>query len=274
MSSTASERSSAHGPAAVRLPLSAAQRDIWTAHALDATGSRYNIGEYRELVGPLDADLLARAWYQLAREADVLRVRGTGSDEDGGLWQLLHPDPGERRLRVVDLDAEPDPVEAGRAWMAAELARPFDLADGWLTRHVLLRAGRTDGGEQRWFYFHAFHHLVVDGMGVALLDQRLVELYERGSAGEPWGPSPFGSLEELLAEDGAYRASAEGPRTAPTGRGTWRGCRRPRAWARAGPAPRRRAHCPSYGAPWCCRRGGRSGCVRWRGRTGRRGRCW
>ncbi|ATZ23716.1 Dimodular nonribosomal peptide synthase [Streptomyces lavendulae subsp. lavendulae] len=210
MSSTASERSSAHGPAAVRLPLSAAQRDIWTAHALDATGSRYNIGEYRELVGPLDADLLARAWYQLAREADVLRVRGTGSDEDGGLWQLLHPDPGERRLRVVDLDAEPDPVAAGRAWMAAELARPFDLADDWLTRHVLLRAGRTEGGERRWFYFHAFHHLVVDGMGVALLDQRLVELYERGSAGEPWGPSPFGSLEALLAEDGAYRASPEG----------------------------------------------------------------
>ncbi|MDH6543415.1 non-ribosomal peptide synthetase [Streptomyces sp. SPB4] len=210
MSSTASERSSAHGPAAVRLPLSAAQRDIWTAHALDTTGSRYNIGEYRELVGPLDADLLARAWYQLAREADVLRVRGTGSDEDGGLWQLLHPDPGGRRLRVVDLDADPDPVAAGRAWMAAELARPFDLAEDWLTRHVLLRAGRTEGGEQRWFYFHAFHHLVVDGMGVALLDQRLVELYERGAAGEPWGPSPFGSLEALLAEDDAYRASPEG----------------------------------------------------------------
>ncbi|MFG2623197.1 AMP-binding protein, partial [Streptomyces sp. NPDC048507] len=210
MSPTASERSSAHGPAAVRLPLSAAQRDIWTAHGLDATGCRYNIGEYRELTGPLDPALLARAWYRLAREADILRIRGTGSDEDGSPWQLLHPEPEGRSLRVVDLDGKPDPARAGRAWMAAELARPFDLETDWLTRHVLVRAGRTERGEQRWFYFHAFHHLVIDGLGIALLDQRLVELYERAAAGEPWGPSPFGSLAELLAEDAAYRTSPEG----------------------------------------------------------------
>ncbi|MFD6875466.1 MULTISPECIES: amino acid adenylation domain-containing protein [unclassified Streptomyces] len=209
MSPTASERSSAHGPAAVRLPLSAAQRDIWMAHGLDASGCRYNIGEYRELVGPLDPELLARAWRQLAREADVLRVRGTGSDEDGGLWQLLHPEPHDRRLEFLDFGGAADPVGAAGAWMTEELSRPFDLAGDWLTRHALLKAGTTGGGEDRWFYFHAFHHLVVDGMGVALLDRRLVELYERGAAGEPWGPSPFGSLADVLEEDAAHRASPE-----------------------------------------------------------------
>ncbi|MEU9029361.1 amino acid adenylation domain-containing protein [Streptomyces sp. NPDC048383] len=209
MSPTASERSSAHGPAAVRLPLSAAQRDIWMAHGLDASGCRYNIGEYRELVGPLDPELLARAWQQLAREADVLRVRGTGSDEDGGLWQLLHPEPAGRRLEFRDFGDAADPVGAAGAWMAEELARPFDLAGDWLTRHALLKAGTTGGGEQRWFYFHAFHHLVVDGMGVALLDRRLVELYERGAAGEPWGPTPFGTLADVLEEDAAHRVSPE-----------------------------------------------------------------
>ncbi|MGW6970718.1 amino acid adenylation domain-containing protein [Streptomyces sp. NPDC054952] len=205
MSPKASEQGTAHGPAAVRLPLSAAQRDIWMAHGLDATGCRYNIGEYREILGALDPEALAGAWYQLAREADVLRIRGTGSDEQGGLWQLVHPEPVGRRLEFMDLGGEPDPAAAARAWMAAELARPFDLAEDWLTRHTLIRLG----GE-RWFYFHAFHHLAIDGMGVALLDQRLVELYAAVSAGEPWGPSPFGALSDVLAEDAAYRGSEEG----------------------------------------------------------------
>ncbi|MFI5621429.1 condensation domain-containing protein, partial [Streptomyces sp. NPDC051567] len=211
MSPNASDQDgTAHGPAAVRLPLSTAQRGIWMAHGLDPSGLRYNVGEYREILGAVDPGLLARCWYQLARETDTLRIRGIGPDEDGDLWQSVHPEPGDRALELVDVSAESDPAGAGRAWMAAELARPFDLADGWLTRHALIRAGTTGTGEERWFYFHAFHHLAIDGMGLALLDQRLVELYDRASAGEPWGPSPFGSLAGVLAEDAAYRESAAG----------------------------------------------------------------
>ncbi|MER5882968.1 amino acid adenylation domain-containing protein [Streptomyces sp. NPDC001941] len=210
MSPNASAQGAAHGPAAVRLPLSAAQRDIWMAHGLDASGCRYNIGEYRELTGPLDEDLLARCFRRLAAEADALRVRGVGAGEDGVPWQRLWAEPGDRALRRVDLGGAADPVAAARAWMDEELARPFDLAEDWLSRHVLIAAGRTGAGEERWYYFHAFHHLTIDGMGIALLDQRLVELYERASAGEPWGDSPFGTLAELLAEDAAYRSSEEG----------------------------------------------------------------
>ncbi|WP_327169596.1 non-ribosomal peptide synthetase [Streptomyces subrutilus] len=209
MSPTPSEQSTVHGPAAVRLPLSAAQRDIWMAHGLDASGCRYNIGEYREILGDLDPALFARAWYQLVREADTLRVRGTGSDEDGGLWQLVRSEPGDRRLELLDLGGEADPAAAARDRMDAELARPFDLAADWLSRHLLISAGRTAAGEPRWYYFHAFHHLVIDGLGIALMDRRLVELYERAGAGEDWGPSPFGTLEALLAEDAGYRRSPE-----------------------------------------------------------------
>ncbi|WCD89402.1 Dimodular nonribosomal peptide synthase [Streptomyces xanthophaeus] len=217
MSPNASDQDTAHGPAAVRLPLSAAQRDIWMAHGLDASGCRYNIGEYREILGALDAELFARCWYQLAREADALRLRGTGAGEgadaeaeaDGSLWQLLHPEPHGRALELLDLSGAEDPAAAARDRMAAELARPFDLTADWLTRHLLIRAGSTEEGVERWFYFHGFHHLAIDGMGIALLDRRLVELYEQASAGEAWGPSPFGSLAELLAEEAAYRSSPE-----------------------------------------------------------------
>ncbi|MFD5098039.1 amino acid adenylation domain-containing protein [Streptomyces albidochromogenes] len=187
----------------VRLPLSAAQRDIWLAHALDPSGRRYNVGEYRELRGPVDPKLVRVAFRQLAVETDAMRIRGIGSDEDGP-WQELHAGPGDQELTEVDLSGAEDPAAAARDWMAAELARPFDLASDWLTRHALVKAG-----EELWFYFHGFHHLVIDGAGLALLDARLVELYAHAEAGEPWSPSPFGPLTELLAQDAAYRASDE-----------------------------------------------------------------
>ncbi|OEJ37388.1 hypothetical protein BGK70_03775 [Streptomyces agglomeratus] len=189
--------------ASVRLPLSAAQRDIWLAHALDPSGRRYNVGEYRELRGPVDPQLVRAAFRQLAVETDAMRIRGIGSDEDGP-WQELHAEPGDQELTEVDLSGAEDPAAAARDWMAAELARPFDLASDWLTRHALVKAG-----EELWFYFHGFHHLVIDGAGLALLDARLVELYAHAEAGEPWSPSPFGSLTELLAQDAAYRASGD-----------------------------------------------------------------
>ncbi|HET9379917.1 MAG TPA: condensation domain-containing protein, partial [Streptomyces sp.] len=209
MSPNASEQGTAYGPATVRLPMSAAQRDIWMAHGLDSSGCRYNIGEYREITGSLDADLVACCWYRLACETDALRVRGVGADEDGTPWLEVHAKPVGRGLRRVDVSDEADPVAAARAWMDAELSRPFDLEHDWLSRHALLRVGSTEEGEERWFYFHGFHHLAIDGMGLAQLDQRFVDLYEQAAAGEPWTESPFGTLAELTAEDTAYRSSEE-----------------------------------------------------------------
>ncbi|MEU5366170.1 condensation domain-containing protein, partial [Streptomyces sp. NPDC005925] len=209
MSPNASEQGTAYGPATVRLPMSAAQRDIWMAHGLDSSGCRYNIGEYRELSGSLDAGLVACCWYRLACEADALRIRGVGADEDGTPWLEVHAKPIGRSLQMVDVSDEADPAAAARAWMDAELARPFDLEHDWLTRHALIRAGRTETGEERWYYFHGFHHLAIDGMGLAQIDQRLVDLYDQAAEGEPWGESPFGTLADLIAEDTAYRSSEE-----------------------------------------------------------------
>ncbi|WP_143664758.1 non-ribosomal peptide synthetase, partial [Streptomyces sp. NRRL B-24572] len=89
----------------------------------------------------------------------------------------------------------------------------FDLTEQPPVRCALIKLG-----EERYFYFYGFHHLVVDGVGVSMALARLVELYEQAVAGEPWGPSPFGSLVELLAEDAEYRRSEE----ATAERAAWR----------------------------------------------------
>ncbi|MFF0483819.1 amino acid adenylation domain-containing protein [Streptomyces sp. NPDC004435] len=193
----------ASAPAAVRLPLSVAQRDIWTAHLLDPTGVKYNVGECREINGPVDPELMAAAWRRLVEEADFLRIRGF--EEDGEeVWQLLDPDAGDRTLPFHDVSATDDPEAAAWRIIDGLIGVPFDLTGEPPVRCVLVRLA-----EDRFFYFYGFHHLVVDGVGVSMALARLVELYERAVAGEPWGDTPFGPLAELLAEDAAHRASDE-----------------------------------------------------------------
>ncbi|MFI8104831.1 condensation domain-containing protein, partial [Streptomyces sp. NPDC086023] len=188
-------------PTAARLPLSAAQRDIWMAHELDPSGCRYNIAEYREIHGPVDTALFARCWEQLVRESDALRTRGVESGEDGPR-QLVDGEPNGSELEFLDLTGAEDPAGAAHAWCVAAVNTPFDLARGPLCRHALVKVA-----EDRFVFYKSYHHLVIDGMGVALLDARLQELYDGALAREPWGPGPFGSLAELLAEDAAYRGS-------------------------------------------------------------------
>ncbi|WP_432114743.1 amino acid adenylation domain-containing protein [Streptomyces sp. S1] len=193
----------APAPAAVRLPLSVAQRDIWTAHALDPTGVKYNVAECREILGPVDPELMAAAWRRLAEEADFLRVRGF-EDDGEQVWQLIDPadSAGTRSLPFTDVSAADDPE--AEAWRLIDglIGTPFDL-----TRRPPVRCALIKLGEERYFYFYGFHHLVVDGVGVSMALARLIELYERAVAGEPWGPSPFGALADLLAEDAEYRDS-------------------------------------------------------------------
>ncbi|MET9675453.1 amino acid adenylation domain-containing protein [Streptomyces sp. NPDC006482] len=202
----------ASAPAAVRLPLSVAQRDIWTAHLLDPTGIKYNVGECREIQGPVDPELMAAAWRRLVDESDFLRVQRF-EDDGEQVWQLLDADAGERTLAFTDLSGAVDPEGAAWDLIDALISAPFDLTGEAPVRCALIKLA-----EDRFFYFYGFHHLVVDGVGVSMALARLVELYERAVAGEPWGDTPFGTLAELLAEDAAYRASEE----AAADRAAWR----------------------------------------------------
>ncbi|MFJ7961445.1 amino acid adenylation domain-containing protein, partial [Streptomyces sp. NPDC096319] len=202
----------APAPAAVRLPLSVAQRDIWTAHALDPTGVKYNVAECREINGPVDPELMAAAWHRLVEEVDFLRI-SRFEDDGEQVWQLLDPDAGSRTLPFTDVSATDDPDTEAWRIVDALISAPFDLTDQPPVRCALIKLG-----EERYFYFYGFHHLVVDGVGVSMALARLIELYEQAVAGETWGPSPFGSLPELLAEDARYRESEE----AAAERAAWR----------------------------------------------------
>ncbi|MFF7337765.1 amino acid adenylation domain-containing protein, partial [Streptomyces sp. NPDC008163] len=207
-----SDATVASASAASRLPLSEAQRDIWTAHTLDPTGLKYNVAECRDILGPVDPALMGSAWRRLVAEADVMRTR-CFEDDGEQVWQLIDAGPGDRALAFTDVSGEADPQGAAWGLVDAAVGAPFDL-----TRESPVRCALIKLAEDRFFYVYAFHHLLVDGASVSMLLHRLVELYERAVAGEPWGDSPFGRLAELHAEDADFRRSD----AASAERGAWR----------------------------------------------------
>ncbi|MGW7074393.1 amino acid adenylation domain-containing protein [Streptomyces sp. NPDC054866] len=179
--------------------LTAAQSGMWFAQALDPGSPAQNTAECLEIHGPIDPSVFARTLRQVVSEADALRVRIIeGAD---GPSQLEVADP-TLPLKVRDLRAASDPDAEARAWMREDLATPFDLAAGPLFAHALFRVG-----DERWLWYQRVHHIVMDGFGYSLLARRTAEVYTALAAGEEPGESPFGRLEDLVAEDTAYRAS-------------------------------------------------------------------
>ncbi|MET8982232.1 amino acid adenylation domain-containing protein [Streptomyces sp. NPDC004539] len=181
------------------LPLTAAQHGVWVAQRLDTGSPLYTCGVRFDVPGTVDPVLMARAVELTVAETEALRVR-------------FHDD-GERVEQYVDasvrgelehLDLAPS---AARAWTDARQALPIPLDGERLFDHTLLRLGEN----RYWLYFR-YHHILLDGYGQVLHCRRLLETYTALAAGEQPAPRTFRSLAEVLGEHTAYRGSARARR--------------------------------------------------------------
>ena len=205
-----------------RLQLTAAQRGIWYAQQLDPENPTYQIGQFLELPGPIDAELMSLALTKVAGDLDAISSR-FAEDADGPYAVIRRPRPGARLLRVVDLTSvEPDEARArARAQMDAEMETPRDLTGDQLFGATLFRM--PDGGSQ---FFQRVHHIMLDGYSAVIALKYLAEVYSRlekitlggrfaGVLRTPLAhivariPSPLPALPELLDTLEAYRASEQ-----------------------------------------------------------------
>ncbi|MGM1064624.1 amino acid adenylation domain-containing protein [Saccharothrix sp. Mg75] len=190
-------------PGARRLPLSAAQKGVWFAHQLDATGQVFNCAEVLEFDGPLDVGAFTAAWRQVRAEADALRVERV-VDEDGLVQVVAAAEPADEpvELPVLDLSGEPDPGRAADEWTAAERATPVDLAAGPVSAAALILLG----GQRARFYCRV-HHIVTDAYSMRLLHRTLADRYTALVTGSAPAQPPLRSLTALLDADLRYRES-------------------------------------------------------------------
>ncbi|MFJ8433818.1 amino acid adenylation domain-containing protein [Kitasatospora sp. NPDC094019] len=182
-----------------RLPLTDAQSGVWYGQRLEPGSTAYNVGQYVEINGPVDQDLLETALRHAVGETEALGMRF--GEEDGTPYQEPAV-PADWALPRTDLSGEPDPLAAALALMRADLARPVDPAADRLFGYALFTLG-----EDRVLWYQRVHHIALDAYAMTLLTRRTAELYTASARGEEPPAAPGARLADLLAEEAEYRES-------------------------------------------------------------------
>ncbi|MFD9618913.1 amino acid adenylation domain-containing protein [Streptomyces virginiae] len=185
-----------------RLPLTGAQTGVWYGQRLDPDSPVYNVGQYVEIDGPLDAGLFVTALRRTVSESEALTAR-FAEGPDGEPYQVAWSGPAAGPLvAVLDHTGQDDPYGTALALMRADMARPVDPVRDSLYAFTLHKVGPS-----RTLWYQRAHHLVLDAFGFSLVSRRTAEVYTALVAGEEPTPDPFGGLEVILAEEHAYRTS-------------------------------------------------------------------
>ncbi|MER6312375.1 amino acid adenylation domain-containing protein [Streptomyces sp. NPDC001581] len=185
-----------------RLPLTGAQTGVWYGQRLDPDSPVYNVGQYVEIDGPLDAGLFVAALRQTVAESEALTAR-FAEDGDGVPYQLTWSGPAAGPLvAVLDHTDQDDPYGTALSLMRTDMARPVDPVRDSLYVFTLHKIG-----PDRTLWYQRAHHIVLDAFGFSLVSRRTAEIYTALARGEEPAPGPSGGLDVVLAEEAAYRAS-------------------------------------------------------------------
>ncbi len=153
------------------VPLSFAQRRLWVQTQLDDTSTAYNMRIALALHGELDVAALEGAVAALVRRHAVLRTAFT--TRAGEPVQIVAEDAAlaVTRLDLRGLTASERAAELDRI-MERAARTPFDLA-----RPPLIRIGLVAMAPGEHVLLVTLHHLVGDGVSLAILAGEIRELY-------------------------------------------------------------------------------------------------
>lgn len=184
-----------------RLPLVAAQPGIWMAERLSTLPGAWSVAHYVELRGALDPALLGKAIVAGLQQADTLNLRF--EEDEGEVWQWVAADRTFGEPSIIDLRTAPDPHRAATERMQADLAQDLRVDGGNpLVCHQLLRVG-----DDRWYWYQRYHHLLVDGFSFPAITRQIAAIYRAWQRGEATPESPFTPFAEVVDEYQRYAGS-------------------------------------------------------------------
>ncbi|HCA7565436.1 enterobactin non-ribosomal peptide synthetase EntF [Klebsiella quasipneumoniae] len=184
-----------------RLPLVAAQPGIWMAERLSTLPGAWSVAHYVELRGALDPALLGKAIVAGLQQADTLSLRF--EEQEGEVWQWVAAERTFAEPPIIDLRTTPDPHRAAMERMQADLAQDLRVDGGNpLVCHQLLRVG-----DDRWYWYQRYHHLLVDGFSFPAITRQIAAIYRAWQRGEATPESPFTSFAEVVDEYQRYAGS-------------------------------------------------------------------
>ncbi|MGP3593866.1 enterobactin non-ribosomal peptide synthetase EntF [Vagococcus sp. WN89Y] len=184
-----------------RLPLVAAQPGIWMAEKLSSQPNAWSVAHYVEMRGEIDSALLAQAIVAGLAQADTLRMRF--AEDNGEVWQWVDESQVFSTPTISDLRQHADPRAAALALMHADLGQNLRVESGKpLLHHQLIRVG-----EECWYWYQRYHHLLVDGFSFPAITRQIAAIYRAWQRGEPTPATPFTPFAEVVEEYQRYRES-------------------------------------------------------------------
>ncbi len=159
------------------IPLSSAQRSLWFLDQLYPHHTGANEQFALRLRGTLETEHLISAWNRLLERHEILRTRFDSIN--GEPRQIIEP-VSFQAIALTDLSALPKPVTRRQLEAAAvdSIREPFSLSVGPLVRARLLRLS-----DRRHVLLVTAHHIVADGVSVAIMRDELARLYDDSVAG-------------------------------------------------------------------------------------------
>ena len=182
------------------LPLTRRQLDIWLAQETGHSGAEWQLGLFVRIEGTVDSDALRRAIRRAVREAEPCRA--AFFQVDGQVFQRAIDDP-DVELAFYDLNGSRHPVQEAREIASSIQHTPMPFT-GPLFKFALFRT-RPD----EYYWFVCCHHIIIDGLGIALMGRRIAAIYSAIVSDAPISPAFFGSLEDLVASELEYEASTD-----------------------------------------------------------------
>ncbi|MEU5976535.1 amino acid adenylation domain-containing protein [Streptomyces sp. NPDC047315] len=183
------------------MPLTPTQHAIWVACRADPHTPVYRVAECAEIKGALDRAPFEEALRQVVTDVDSLRA--TFSETADGPRQVIG-DATPWQPTWVDLRSLPDPRAAAEARIREDLARPIDLAVDRLFSYAVFQVA-----DDTHLWYQGYHHIVIDGVSFALLNERFAEVYNALVAGTAVPPCRITSVRSLVDDCEHYARSPE-----------------------------------------------------------------
>ncbi|PHM37495.1 non-ribosomal peptide synthetase [Xenorhabdus innexi] len=185
-------------PCSAPHPLSSPQQVIWFDQALRPDSYDYNINIFICIEGELNEELFVRAFEQVVHSNDSMRLQFINTH---GLPEQKVVNPLPVSMDILDFSSYPDAKVRVKTHIDAQLRRPFQLNNDVLWRTSLLRVSNTCR-----YWQLCCHHLIIDGAGIFILSERLLDTYNRLIKGEVADNSSFSYLD-FIGDERHYFAS-------------------------------------------------------------------
>ncbi len=194
------------------LPLTTAQRAIWASQSMHPEAPLHNQAFSFTIRGPVDLAAFRAAFEQLTAEADSLRT--VIVVEDGVPFQRVEPTV-EHTVEVIDCSRATDPAAAAEEWCLQRYATPLDMQRRTFDS-VLLRLA-----PDCYVWYFCQHHVATDATAVAVLYERMADLYAAIRDGSELPTSPLSQYSDYVTYERSVVAArdsstrSESPTVAP-----------------------------------------------------------